>query len=216
MTPEWMIDTRRATSCRRSFTILLSEWRITNESTTNSPLFWCHHHHWDFPWWRHQMETFSALLAICAGNSPIPGECPAQRPVTRSFDVFFDLRLTKRLSKQPWGWWFETLLRPLWRHRNAWCWETFSSAEILRVTWAKCVICDMAYPTYLVLIKSISWLLMPWLLASPGQQQQRYWLCEIGKFWFSLGRISATCVLLVWRNGMNCKYIFIVPRKIST
>ena len=45
------------------------------------------------PWWRHQMETFSALLAICAGNSPVPGEFPAQRPVTRSFDVFFDLRL---------------------------------------------------------------------------------------------------------------------------
>ena len=39
------------------------------------------------------METFSALLAICAGNSPVPGEFPAQRPVTRSFDVFLDLRL---------------------------------------------------------------------------------------------------------------------------
>ena len=39
------------------------------------------------------METFSALLAICAENSPVPGEFPAQRPVTRSFDVFFDLRL---------------------------------------------------------------------------------------------------------------------------
>ena len=38
-------------------------------------------------WWRHQMETYSALLAICAGNSPVPGEFPAQRPVTRSFDV---------------------------------------------------------------------------------------------------------------------------------
>ena len=33
-------------------------------------------------WWRHQMETFSALLAICAGNSPVPGEFPTQRPVT--------------------------------------------------------------------------------------------------------------------------------------
>ena len=41
---------------------------------------------------------------------------PAQRPVTRSFDVFFDLRLNKRLSKQWWGWWFETLPRPLWCH----------------------------------------------------------------------------------------------------
>ena len=38
------------------------------------------------------METFSALLAICAGNSPVPGELPAQRPVMRSFDVPFDLR----------------------------------------------------------------------------------------------------------------------------
>ena len=68
------------------------------------------------------METFSALLALCAGNSagnsPVTGEFPAQRPVTRSFVVFFDLRLDKRLSKQSWGWWFETLSRPLWRHRN--------------------------------------------------------------------------------------------------
>ena len=47
--------------------------------------------------WRHQIETFSALLAICAGNSPITGEFPAQRPVTWSFDVFFDLCLNKRL-----------------------------------------------------------------------------------------------------------------------
>ena len=45
------------------------------------------------------METFSALLAICAGNSSVPGEFPAQRPVTQSFDVYFDLRLNKLLSK---------------------------------------------------------------------------------------------------------------------
>ena len=43
-------------------------------------------------WWRHQMETFSALLALCAGNSLVTGEFPAERLVTRSFDVFFDLR----------------------------------------------------------------------------------------------------------------------------
>ena len=70
-------------------------------------------------WWRHQRETFSALLALCAGNSPVTGEFPAQRPVTRSVDVFFDLPLNKRLSKQSWGWWFETPSRSLWRHRNA-------------------------------------------------------------------------------------------------
>ena len=71
------------------------------------------------PWWRHQMETFSALLALCAGNSPVIGKFPTQRPVTRTSDFFFDLRLNKRLSKQWWGWWFETLSCPLWRHRNA-------------------------------------------------------------------------------------------------
>ena len=48
------------------------------------------------------MEKISALLAICARNSPVPDEFPTQRPVTQSFDVFFDLRLNKRLSKQPW------------------------------------------------------------------------------------------------------------------
>ena len=72
----------------------------------------------NYSWWRHQMEIFSALLAICAGNSPVSGEFPTQRPVTRSFDIFFDLRLNKRLSKQSWSWWFETLSCPLWRQCN--------------------------------------------------------------------------------------------------
>ena len=69
-------------------------------------------------WWLHQIETFSALLATCVGNSPVTGEFPAHRPVTRSFDVFFDLRLNKRLNKQSWGWWFETSSHPLWRNYN--------------------------------------------------------------------------------------------------
>ena len=72
----------------------------------------------DKSWWRHQMETFSALLAICAGNSPVSGEFLAQRSVTRSFYVFFDLRSNKRLSKQLWVWWLETHSPPLWRHSN--------------------------------------------------------------------------------------------------
>ena len=72
-------------------------------------------------WWRHQMEHFSALLAICVGNSPVTGEFPSQRPVTRSFGVFFHLRLNKRLSEQSWGWWFETPSRPLWRQFNVLC-----------------------------------------------------------------------------------------------
>ena len=65
------------------------------------------------------MEAYSALLAICAGNSPVPGKFPAQRSVTRSFDVFFDLHPNKRLSKQLWGWWIEVPSWSLWRHRNA-------------------------------------------------------------------------------------------------
>ena len=64
------------------------------------------------------METFSALLALCVGNSPFIGEFPSQRPVTRSFDVFFDLRPNKRLSKHSWGWGFEIPSRSLWRHCN--------------------------------------------------------------------------------------------------
>ena len=67
-------------------------------------------YHDDVIKWKH--------FPICAGNSPVPGEFPAQRPVTRSFDVFFDLRLNKWLNKQSSGWWFETLSLPLWRHSN--------------------------------------------------------------------------------------------------
>ena len=62
-----------------------------------------------------------ALLAICTGNSPVTGEFSAQRPVTRSFDVFLDLRLNQRLGKQWWGWWFETPSSSLWRHCNEHC-----------------------------------------------------------------------------------------------
>ena len=61
-------------------------------------------------------ETLSALLDLCAGNSPVFGEFPSQRPVTRSLDVFFDLLLNKRLSKESRRWWFETPSSSLWRH----------------------------------------------------------------------------------------------------
>ena len=59
-----------------------------------------------------------ALLALCAGNSPVTGEFPSQRPWTRTFNVFFDLRPNKRLNKQSRR--FETPSRPLWRHCNLW------------------------------------------------------------------------------------------------
>ena len=83
-------------------------------------------------WWRHQMETFSTLLTICVGNSPVNGDFPTQRPVPRSFDVFFDLRLNKRLSKQSWGWWFETSSCPLKRHCNGDVWVTaYDNVQLL-------------------------------------------------------------------------------------
>ena len=59
--------------------------------------------YWPFVWGIHRRPV----------NSPHKG------PVTRSFDVFFDLHLIKRLSRHWWGWWIETLTRPLWRHCNA-------------------------------------------------------------------------------------------------
>ena len=86
-------------------------------------------------WWRREMEAISALLAICEGKSPVTGEFPAQRPVTRNLNVFFDLRLNKRLSKQSWGWWFETLSCPLWRQCNGvWNrpkrWQTYHNQNL--------------------------------------------------------------------------------------
>ena len=64
--------------------------------------------------WKH----FPRYWPFCAGNSPVTGEFPSQRPVTRCFDIFFDLRPNKHLSEQSWGWWFETPSCPLWRQCN--------------------------------------------------------------------------------------------------
>ena len=68
--------------------------------------------------WRHQIETFSAILALCVGNSPVTGEFPSQRPMTWSFDIFFDLHLNKWLSKQSKRMWFEMSSCSLWHHCN--------------------------------------------------------------------------------------------------
>ena len=69
------------------------------------------------------METFSELLAVCEGNPPVTGGFPSQRPVSQSFDVFFDLRLSKRLNKQSRRSWFETASHSLWRHCNDTFWS---------------------------------------------------------------------------------------------
>ena len=55
--------------------------------------------HYVIAWWRHQLETFSGLLDLCEGNPS--ATIPKQRPVTRSFDVFFDLRLNAGDLRRP-------------------------------------------------------------------------------------------------------------------
>ena len=70
---------------------------------------------------------------------PFVREFLAQRPVTRSFGVFFDVHSNKRLSKQWWGWWFETPSCPLWRHRNVSIFVTYIPTHIKHdyaMTWA--------------------------------------------------------------------------------
>ena len=73
---------------------------------------------------------FRVTGPLC-GEFTGPGEFHTQRPVTRSFDVFFDLRLNKRLNKQQWGWWFETPSWSLWRHCN----ERASYAPRVSMSW---------------------------------------------------------------------------------
>ena len=86
----------------------------TSEQTTYQlgPSFY----HDDVIKWKHFPRYWPFVRGI--HRSPFFGEFPSQRSVMQNFDVFFDLRPNKLLSKQSWGWWFETPLRPLWRHRN--------------------------------------------------------------------------------------------------
>ena len=72
-----------------------------------------------FQWWRHQMQTFFRVTGRFCREFTGHQWIPLTKPVTRSFDVFFDLRLDKRLSIQSRGWWFETPSCSLWRHCNA-------------------------------------------------------------------------------------------------
>ena len=78
------------------------------------PMIYGFHWHDDVIKWKHFSRS-----PLC-GKPLVTGEFPSQRPMKRSFDVFFDLRLNKRLSKQSWSGWFETPSRLLWRHCNEW------------------------------------------------------------------------------------------------
>ena len=82
------------------------------------------------PWWRHQMEKFSALLALCAGNLPVTGEFPMKASGAELWCFLWSAPWI-RLSKQSWGWWFETLSRPLWLHRNAVLYLYFLACQVI-------------------------------------------------------------------------------------
>ena len=98
------------------FVMCISQYQPLTDAPYSPKLFRLLHWHWDsriiapFPikyrknldtWWRHQIGTFSALLVLCAGNSPVTGKFPAQRPVTWSFGVFFVL-FTFRWCRHNW------------------------------------------------------------------------------------------------------------------
>ena len=86
-----------------------------------------------FAWWRH--PNIFRVTGLLWG---VTGEFPTQRPVTRNVDVFFDLRLNKRLSKQSWGWWFETSSHPLWRHSNGNLFHNLHSCAVLMLCLVVC------------------------------------------------------------------------------
>ena len=103
-------------------------------------------------------NIFRVTGPLC-GEFTGPGEFPTQRPVTRSFNVFFDLRLNKPLSKQSWGWWFETQSPSLWRHCN----ELFqivinhwSSDRLLPVCRWRNLLRSPIYP-FSTFLKLLSW-----------------------------------------------------------
>ena len=79
------------------------------------------------------------VAGLLCGEFTGTGEFPAQRPVTQSFDVSFDLRLNKRLSKQPGGWWFETPPWSLWRQCNDICRADFRFATS---QWETVLLCN--------------------------------------------------------------------------
>ena len=110
---------------------IVDQWHKNAEKIQNKrylkPFITDHHWAWvgyhashdDVIKWKHFPRNWPFVRGIHR-----PGEFPMQRPVTRSFDVYFDLRLNKRLSKQSWGWWLETLSCSLWRQSNVgvpWC-----------------------------------------------------------------------------------------------
>ena len=121
-------------------------------------------------------NIFRITGPLC-GEFTGPGEFPTQRPVTRSFDVFFDLHLNKRLSKHSWGWWFETLSWSLWRHHN--CCQSISIISL--IIWNSSIYSDVNRLCRLLGHNYMYWKLsnqQPWMSAMMTKQVMVfYFLC---------------------------------------
>ena len=150
----------------------------------------------DFPWWRHQMETFSALPVICAGNSPVTGKSPAKRPVMRSFDIFFDLCLYRQLCKQSWGCWFET---PLWRHCNALC-SACDKAIYIHLFLVPVYSISQEMCTRFLLCCALLWLYIDWFFPYPSGLL--HWHCGN----LTIAPVPAKQPWWIWINT-SCEFI---------
>ena len=148
-------------------------------------------------------NIFRVTGPLC-GEFTGPGGFPAQRPVTRSFDVFFDLRLNKRLSKQPWGWWFETPSWSLWRHCNDWD----------QSQWVKTAASAIFYHSSFLLANPIGCAQRTdWVIQNVSQRCLCKYSCQQDPFVTFISRdITIWLVKLVWdKQQYHC---FVIELKI--
>ena len=129
------------------------------------------------PIWRHDMETFSMLLVLCDGNRPVNCGLSSQGPVSRNFDIFFDVHLSKQLSNHSGPRLFVTPSWLLWRHNNTLCFTSHIvwTAQTLRPTIFEhlahticCHICFFFYkimkPTKEHILCGVFWRCVSWIL----------------------------------------------------
>ena len=93
---------------------------------------------------------------------------------------------------------------------NSGCFCSSPNVCITIYTWWQLTL-NVRGPSYLGLTRSISCLLMPWLLTSPGHQHPWYWLCRKGRSCLTWGRIPSTCVISTWSKDIKCKCMFLFP-----
>ena len=131
--------------------------------------------------------TFSALLVICAGNCLVTDNFPAQRPVTRSFDVFFDVRLNDRLIEQSWGRWFEMPSRLSWGHCNArmWCSDDATSHDTFLAYKRKIQIISFHLPVWIWAFTAGRVIWLQWARRNCEHYQPLFWRVKSYKLYIA-------------------------------